>query len=275
MKVKKYIGQTINGFKILDSYVVELPSGGKARRVLLECESCKRQFERNSGIDFNHIKCKCKCEYLKERKQKYHFIEWNGQKYTETDFCKMFDIKVSTFRNRIKQGLSVEDAIKKEFTKICPICDKEFKTFRLSSRYCSQTCLRRGTHGKGKYKESKITTCVICGNTFETIRDDAKTCSVECRRSRNSLIRNGRFNLLRELGQYDESVTLKNVFIKFNGVCQVCGESLELKGDFRSDNYPSIDHIIPISRAGSHTWDNVQLLCRLCNDKKGAKEVKK
>ena len=31
------------------------------------------------------------------------------------------------------------------------------------------------------------------------------------------------------------------------------------------DNYPSVDHIKPISKGGTHTWDNIQLAHRYCN----------
>lgn len=34
---------------------------------------------------------------------------------------------------------------------------------------------------------------------------------------------------------------------------------------------PTVDHIIPIFEGGSHTWDNVQLLCMRCNAGKGCR----
>jgi 5-methylcytosine-specific restriction endonuclease McrA len=34
---------------------------------------------------------------------------------------------------------------------------------------------------------------------------------------------------------------------------------------------PTVDHIIPVSRAGTHTWDNVQLAHALCNSMKSAR----
>ncbi len=34
---------------------------------------------------------------------------------------------------------------------------------------------------------------------------------------------------------------------------------------------PSIDHIVPITRGGTHTWDNAQLAHLLCNTRKGNK----
>ena len=71
---------------------------------------------------------------------------------------------------------------------------------------------------------------------------------------------------------YDSSIDLYRVYIKFNGICQICGKPVDakdVKGKKVGKLYPSIDHIIPVSKGGSHTWDNVQLAHIICNDKKG------
>lgn len=265
MKIKKHINEIINGFKIIDSYIVELSTGSKTRRVLVECQDCGRQFERNSGVDFEHIKCKCKCEYLKPKKQKYHFIYWNGQQYTQTAFCKMFDISPSTLNQRLDRGYSLEEAIQKDLTHTCVICDKVFKHPRIGKLTCSNTCARRLAKGRGKRKESRSGTCVMCGASFITIDDKKITCSDYCRHQRNTVIRNERIRHLKEINQLDETVTLKNVYKKFNGVCQGCGKLLEFGNNWLSNDYPSVDHVIPLSKGGTHEWSNVQLLCRRCN----------
>jgi len=74
--------------------------------------------------------------------------------------------------------------------------------------------------------------------------------------------------------QFDDSITLKKVFDKFNGVCQICGgmcdwESIE-HGHIRR-LYPTVDHIVPLSKGGLHTWGNVQLAHLGCNAGKQAK----
>jgi hypothetical protein len=45
--------------------------------------------------------------------------------------------------------------------------------------------------------------------------------------------------------------------VRDGGTCQYCGT--------RAD---SIDHVVPRSRGGTHTWDNVVAACRTCNVRK-------
>lgn len=262
MKVKKFLGKTINGFKILDTYPVELPSGAKTRKMLLKCERCGREFERSSSADFEHIKCKCMC--VPKKPAKYHFIEWQGKRYILTDFCKLHSIKANTFSSRIKRGMAVEDAIKSDFNLTCQICEKQFVSKRPDAKYCSVTCRNRALKGKGKYKSYTIK-CVACGKEFESVRSNAKTCSRHCRIQLAGVNRNRRYRKLKTIGKFDESVTLENVYKRFNGICQGCGKHLNFNGSCTSDNYPSVDHIKPLSKGGTHEWKNVQLLCRKCN----------
>ena len=76
----------------------------------------------------------------------------------------------------------------------------------------------------------------------------------------------------------DRDITLRQVYEKDNGVCYLCGKKCDYE-DYKiinnvfivGDNYPSIDHVIPISRGGEHSWGNVRLAHRSCNSKKGEK----
>jgi 5-methylcytosine-specific restriction endonuclease McrA len=47
------------------------------------------------------------------------------------------------------------------------------------------------------------------------------------------------------------------VFLRDGGRCQYCGAKAE-----------SIDHVIPRSRGGEHTWENVVAACERCNSAK-------
>jgi len=357
MKIKQYLGKTINGFTILNTYDIITENGGIARRITVRCEDCGRIFSRSSGADFDHIKCKCKVAYLnrpkveryfiewqgikytkkdfcrvnnigvgvftrrlekgmtieealqkeikkecpichsmflpkanyrkycspecakkgliikrRERgiKERYHWIEWRGQRYTQTEFCKINSINVETFRSRINKGMTVEEAVKKEFKKECPICHKLFITAKPNVICCSSTCQNRRNHGKGEYKDRRFN-CIVCGKEFIRNRDNAKTCSMRCSHAYCTAIRKGRYKKLQQEGHYDYSVTLEAVYEKYKGVCNICGKKLNFDCGKFSNDYPSMDHIIPLVKGGYHTWDNVQLACRGCNNKKGAK----
>jgi 5-methylcytosine-specific restriction endonuclease McrA len=47
------------------------------------------------------------------------------------------------------------------------------------------------------------------------------------------------------------------VFARDGHVCQYCGAAAE-----------NIDHVVPRSKGGTHTWDNVVAACRPCNMRK-------
>ncbi|HSG78853.1 MAG TPA: HNH endonuclease [Acidimicrobiia bacterium] len=48
------------------------------------------------------------------------------------------------------------------------------------------------------------------------------------------------------------------VFARDESTCQYCGRTAE-----------NIDHVLPRSRGGTHTWENVAAACRPCNTRKG------
>ncbi len=55
----------------------------------------------------------------------------------------------------------------------------------------------------------------------------------------------------------------QNILLKYNGECLDCGSKEKI----------TCDHIIPISKGGQHTINNVQPLCLKCNMKKHIKII--
>lgn len=199
------------------------------------------------------------------KEQQIKTIEYKGNLRRASDLCRENSINRSTFNYRIRNGVSVEDALKTQFDHICVICGKEFKSKRQIKKYCSPTCTNRGKSGKGAYKQPYTAECVVCGKQFETIRDDAKTCSRACRFAVNNKKRKDYFRELKRISRYDPSITVERVYQKYHGDCNECGKHLTFNTDYNGDDYPTIDHVIPLSKGGVHEWNNVQLLCRKCN----------
>ena len=198
-------------------------------------------------------------------------LVYNNRKFNQDGLCREYGISVGTFRARIAKGMSIDEALQKNFVVKCCICGKSFEAQRPNIKYCSTTCKNRGGKGKGTYKEY-TRECVVCHKLFTTDKGyQTKTCSKHCRDQLTRIDRNRRYNKLKRDGKFDASVTLKNVFDRFDGVCVCCNKHLSFECDCNSNDYPSIDHITPLSKGGGHTWDNVQLLCRGCNIKKSNK----
>ena len=59
-----------------------------------------------------------------------------------------------------------------------------------------------------------------------------------------------------------------NVFLRDKFLCQYCSKSFKVEE-------LTFDHVIPKSKGGKTTWDNVVTSCRFCNTMKGNKSLKK
>jgi 5-methylcytosine-specific restriction endonuclease McrA len=73
------------------------------------------------------------------------------------------------------------------------------------------------------------------------------------------------------LAHYDPSITLKKLYERDGGICQICGKPCDwndMEWGHSGPTYPSLDHIVPRANGGEHTWDNVQLAHCMCNSKK-------
>ncbi len=61
---------------------------------------------------------------------------------------------------------------------------------------------------------------------------------------------------------------LRRLFEKYNGRCALCNHPVELEGA-QSPDKATVDHVIPLCAGGEDNWDNWQLACNECNNKKG------
>lgn len=68
--------------------------------------------------------------------------------------------------------------------------------------------------------------------------------------------------------EFDRSISLKKLVERDGGICQICGKAVDysdIKNGHIRKFYPTLDHIIPLSKGGTHTWNNVQLAHMMCN----------
>jgi len=128
-----------------------------------------------------------------------------------------------------------------------------------------------------KAKQLRLVICAVCGKPFLTTNGVVKTCSHKCSKEREKRIVNsaGSDDRLNRGNVVDKEITLAKLYERDGGRCQICGTACDYndyeirdgKVFVAGDKYPSIDHIIPLSKGGKHAWDNIRLVHRLCNTK--------
>jgi 5-methylcytosine-specific restriction endonuclease McrA len=62
----------------------------------------------------------------------------------------------------------------------------------------------------------------------------------------------------------DVVLSRKNIYLRDNHTCQYCG---------KTGGNLTIDHIVPKSRGGGETWENLVVCCARCNNRKGSKTL--
>lgn len=108
--------------------------------------------------------------------------------------------------------------------------------------------------------------CARCSSTY--IRRTVhlgEFCSTNCaNRTRN---RNRR-HLERSAQRTGDNITLRQLGERDSWRCHLCGKPVT-KTPGNLPKSPSIDHLVPLSERGTHTWPNVALAHRACNTTRG------
>ena len=55
--------------------------------------------------------------------------------------------------------------------------------------------------------------------------------------------------------------------------CWLCSELVDREAHYNADRAPSLDHVIPRSKGGTHDEANLRCAHRICNGKRGASDV--
>lgn len=118
--------------------------------------------------------------------------------------------------------------------------------------------------------------CPVCGKSFITYKAKQITCSPECGRKRANIRHTRRNDTRISKDKRIDKISLDVLFRRDSGVCHICGKQCDWNDYTQTDTafiagnlYPSVDHIIPVSRGGADSWSNVMLAHRICNSVRG------
>ena len=181
----------------------------------------------------------------------------------------------------------------------CNVCGTIFERWASCVRKQSSSSIRCYTCEKLNTKRDKTLTILerkssrsldnkqitfsVCGNCGKLLIGDKKYCSKKCRDRQHEHIKSRqRINNAKNNGTIDKGITLDKLILRDNNTCYICG-SLCDKEDYyyidkyfvAGDLYPSIDHIKPLAKGGTHTWENIKLAHKHCNSLKGDKNLER
>lgn len=164
-----------------------------------------------------------------------------------------------------------------KYPKRCDYCGVDYLGHKLS-RYCGQVCASRSFQerrnaARGYTRGER--SCLVCGVCWLPVYGDrSHVCSDECRTLNAKEAKNASKRKYRaQSGSVALSINAARVFLRDGWRCRSCGcdTPRTLRGT-TDDNAPELDHIIPVSKGGTHVMSNLQCLCRLCNMAKGDKD---
>jgi 5-methylcytosine-specific restriction endonuclease McrA len=131
---------------------------------------------------------------------------------------------------------------------ICPLCNTDFLV-----------------QGRGKNPK-------YCPGCSDLGRKADRSQSVKIERRKGTVPRSKPRKRAKHYGVQYEPVNPFEIFKRDDWTCQICEVYTPRK--LRGTSYdlaPELDHIVPISKGGPHTIDNLQCSCRKCNIDKGNK----
>jgi 5-methylcytosine-specific restriction endonuclease McrA len=161
---------------------------------------------------------------------------------------------------------------------VCQECERVFCTRHRSTTMCSDACRRSAMRRHASEMARKEAppkpprVCLECTVVFAPQYGDKRKqfCSPAC--SRRSIKRGQRKAERARLRLVQvEVVNPTKVFDRDGWRCCQCRVKTPRKarGTYL-DHAPELDHIIPLSVGGEHSYRNTQCLCRKCNGAKGA-----
>ncbi len=68
----------------------------------------------------------------------------------------------------------------------------------------------------------------------------------------------------RRIPHQSRSLSRKNILMRDRYTCQYCGKTL-------NSNELTLDHVMPRSRGGETSWENLVACCHPCNNRKGSR----
>lgn len=254
--------------KICGSEINIIPDNSLRKTAKLKCNKCEAEkYINNFKIEFNN-KYKNKYEYIDRENNQNAFTEdihiIKCLKCGQLIKRKGKTLLYSKFNcNHLTDEEIKQRRLKNEINKTLSELSKEIKDINNRNELFEKEL-------------SKIKECEYCGRIFYA-KDYNWYCSDICKatmkKEKQKAHKRLREAKAKKNGKIEWNISLEKLIQRDEGICKICGRQVDTEDYYYTeegyfiagDNYPSIDHIIPLAKGGTHTWNNIQLAHRHCN----------
>jgi len=164
--------------------------------------------------------------------------------------------------------------------KTCPSCQRPFTTFLTKQKYCSALCRRDKALDSTSWprtwnrtNEMFESTCQDCNAFVSKATRFGKIIRCDLCRGKATSAKNRLKNTKRRQMYMGHRITVEALAIRDGLNCYLCNEDIDLAIPRNSEWGATIEHILPRSRGGMDTWDNVKLAHWICNNTKSDKLI--
>lgn len=162
-----------------------------------------------------------------------------------------------------------------QFTRQCEWCNVEFATEWETKTYCSRQHKEQARQYRKRAREGRVyvyrtLTCPTCKTEFETRKANQTYCNEQCR---DWMARQVKRDRDREYVNKRTDAFKRRIYWRDNGNCHLCNTHIDTKLSHPDPFSFSIDHVIPRSKQGSHSIDNLRAAHLVCNIRRQDKPI--
>lgn len=216
-------------------------------------------------------------EAIREHNRQELIEDWTIQEweyiggYTEGNS----DIQMKCLHCNEVTTIKIDDIINRKIYECTAECIEEVKHKQEQAKE-----LEKRQKKKEEWETLPVKECAICGKEFKSWQPSQVTCSVKCSDKHSNRKRREHSRLRKyDTEIIDHDITLDDLYERDSGTCHLCNEPCDWDDYSRRDgafivgpSYPSIDHLVPRSKGGVHSWDNIKLAHHYCNTIKNNNE---
>jgi len=245
----------------------------------LTCPQCQQHFDfipTNNRRKYCSYKCKRRANQLAEdaesRKRYLNSPKGKAMKKRKAERYEQSERGQTKYRSRLLEK-RLHTANNR---KPCLVCFEPIPVGK--QKFCGRECRQFNRLLFDLPKTAMVRKCLQCGSDSHFRQ---KYCSKKCqqkavRQTEKSKITRraaSRRRRARKRNVFHQTVYLEIVAKRDNYKCHICRKQVKMDLHVLDNQAPTLDHLIPLSLGGDHTYANIRLAHRICNSKKGNRAI--